>query len=424
MLKSFSAQNFRNLKIRDLQFKKINLFIGPNNSGKSNFIDAINYFSELVTSGKNRDTRYDTAFYDVIAEHGYGDVLDRNLSKPGEISMDWVISNAPNKDLHYQLKFQVGEREQFPNDFFITKELLRYNETTPAHITPQYFFDCHEEVRGKGRFKVGKKNKPLQMTTVIDVQSNETVFAQTLKMAQSSVEFRSDIFPGFIEVSDRVKGFFRGFRNYSSTDFNLGLIRQPCEPDNRKYLRPDGANFVNILYHASVEKGTDFLEGYKVFLREIVPQLEDLRIEVQSDGKRQLYLKIGGKEFKLSEMSDGTIKAMLLLVLLVSPDKMTILSLDEPELNLHPAWLQVITNWVLRSDSAEQIFISTHSPEFLDGFTADVHSGEVALFVGNLESDQTIRPLDPRRLDHYIAEGWKLGDLYRVGEQSLGGWPW
>lgn len=279
-------------------------------------------------------------------------------------------------------------------------------------------------MRGQGRFTIGKQNQPVQLTTVIDVQSNETVFAQTLKMAQSSVEFRSDIFPDFIEVSDRVKGFFRGFRNYSNTDFNLGIVRQPCDPDNRKYLRPDGANFVNILYHASVEKGTDFLDRYKVFLRDIIPQLEDLRIEVQSDGKRQLYLKIAGKEFKLSEMSDGTIKAMLLLVLLVSPDKMKILSLEEPELNLHPAWLQVITNWVLKSDAAEQIFISTHSTEFLDGFTKDVHSGEVALFVGNLESDQTIRPLDPRRLDEYIAEGWKLGDLYRVGEQSLGGWPW
>lgn len=139
MLKSFSAQNFRNLKIRDLQFKKINLFIGPNNSGKSNFIDAINYFSEVVTGEKNRNTRSDTAFYDVIAEHGYGDVLDRNLPKPGEISMDWVISNAPNKDLRYQFKFQVGERDQFPKDFFITKELLRYNESTP-HIYRRNIF--------------------------------------------------------------------------------------------------------------------------------------------------------------------------------------------------------------------------------------------------------------------------------------------
>jgi AAA15 family ATPase/GTPase len=128
--------------------------------------------------------------------------------------------------------------------------------------------------------------------------------------------------------------------------------------------------------------------------------------------------------FKLRDMSDGTIKAMLLALLLWSPKKATFLSIDEPELNIHPAWLKVIANWVLRSNSYEQIFISSHSPDFLDGFTEMFMESKVGLFVANLGKIRTINPVTPETLERLIREGWQLGDIYRVGDPILGGWPW
>ena len=40
MIKSFSCSNFRNVNVKNLRFSKINILIGPNNSGKTNFIKA------------------------------------------------------------------------------------------------------------------------------------------------------------------------------------------------------------------------------------------------------------------------------------------------------------------------------------------------------------------------------------------------
>ena len=99
------------------------------------------------------------------------------------------------------------------------------------------------------------------------------------------------------------------------------------------------------------------------------------------------------------------------------------LSIDEPELNMHPAWLKVIGSWFQRFTSADQLFVSTHSPELLDAFTEGFKSGDVALFVFGL-GEKEMRRLDPAELEDFFKKGWELGDLYRVGEPKLGGWPW
>ena len=53
MINKFSCHNFRNIQAEDLEFEKINILIGPNNSGKSNFIKALTFFSEMLRTGKD-----------------------------------------------------------------------------------------------------------------------------------------------------------------------------------------------------------------------------------------------------------------------------------------------------------------------------------------------------------------------------------
>ena len=57
--------------------------------------------------------------------------------------------------------------------------------------------------------------------------------------------------------------------------------------------------------------------------------------------------------------------------------KKSMLTIDEPENNLHPAWQKVIGNWIQTSENYEQCFISTHSPDFLDVFTEEFKHGNV-----------------------------------------------
>lgn len=52
MINKFSCKNFRNINAENLEFEKINILIGPNNSGKSNFIKALTFYSEMLIKAK------------------------------------------------------------------------------------------------------------------------------------------------------------------------------------------------------------------------------------------------------------------------------------------------------------------------------------------------------------------------------------
>lgn len=72
MLKSFSTTNYRNFENEKLFFQKINLLVGPNNSGKTNLINAISFFADIILS-----ERKNSAFVEQIDKHGWDDMLNR-----------------------------------------------------------------------------------------------------------------------------------------------------------------------------------------------------------------------------------------------------------------------------------------------------------------------------------------------------------
>lgn len=420
MLKSFSVKNFRNLNIDKLEFKRINILVGPNNSGKSNLINAISFFSDLILGDRSASQ---SSFLAQMSRHGWDDLLNKKIDKPGKVDMKWILNTDDTySDLSYRLQFQVGLPDQVPKDFFITNEQLSHAKPAEGQEEPFKFFHCHDKQLGKGQFSVRERNTNKYKKVLVNVDVYDTVFHQVSSLLDSD-EFRIEFYPNFKQTVQTVQEFFERFHTYSSTEFDLDKVREPQEIElNTRFLHRDGSNFVNVL--SDLYSKSDFLDEYTQYLRELIPSLEKLKIVNVTETKRQLRLTINGETFKLKEMSDGTIKAMLLTLLLWSPNKTTILALDEPELNLHPAWLKVISNWVLRSNSNDQIYISSHSPDFLDGFTEMFREEYVGLFVADLREKQTIKPMSPKKLESFMMEGWELGDLYRVGEPALGGWPW
>ena len=137
-----------------------------------------------------------------------------------------------------------------------------------------------------------------------------------------------------------------------------------------------------------------------------------------------MELRIDGYSFPLSEVSDGTIHLLLLLLLLNLSDhsRISLLAIDEPEMNLHPAWQKQIANEILQCRSYKQCFISTHSPDLLDEFTKGFLEGDTAVFVFDPTSKQKIRRLGGSEIISDLND-WTLGDLYRIGDPIIGGWP-
>lgn len=70
MIQNFSCKNFRNITAENLSFEKINILIGPNNSGKTNFIRAFTFLAEMLDRADEGNLR--SSFLNAVARNGWG----------------------------------------------------------------------------------------------------------------------------------------------------------------------------------------------------------------------------------------------------------------------------------------------------------------------------------------------------------------
>lgn len=89
MLNSFSCHNFRNIEADDLKFGRINLLIGPNNSGKSNFIKALTFISEMLKCAD--EGGLNTAFLNAVKRNGRERMLNFAVQKDTPIKFSLKI---------------------------------------------------------------------------------------------------------------------------------------------------------------------------------------------------------------------------------------------------------------------------------------------------------------------------------------------
>jgi predicted ATPase len=215
---------------------------------------------------------------------------------------------------------------------------------------------------------------------------------------------------------------------YNANEMDLAKIRgaNPKIGLNDIILSKSGENLPTVLDNLfnHIKYGFDFEERINNAMKEILPMSK--RIKTTREGMSlsvQWYFEGMEAPFYLDDMSDGTVRMLCWAVILYSPILPTLLVIDEPELSLHIAWMGILANWIKQAAQKTQIIISTHSPDLLDELTdcaRDVICFDKAEQKGHFQA----KKLPEAILQEKIAEGWRLGDLYRVGDDIVGGWPW
>ena len=77
LIKNFTCDGFRNITCSDLKFARINILIGPNNAGKSNFIRALSFAANMVNSQKGEST----GFLSEIKRNGWDQIANKHTNK-------------------------------------------------------------------------------------------------------------------------------------------------------------------------------------------------------------------------------------------------------------------------------------------------------------------------------------------------------
>ena len=418
MIKSFSCTNFRNVNVSNLKFSKINILIGPNNSGKTNFIRALSFCADMMNCSGNLIG--DSAFQTMVSRRGMGDIFNKySKDSSKSICMKWNIDLEEAKKVSYMLDFHSGNEMR---DFFIIKEKLdnRYKNQKEKH--PFNYFTCHEK-QGEGYISQAVNPGEVNNRIPFSIPCNDTVLRQfdRIRLENKKIYEASDRQVGLIQ---KMQEYFGKYYFYSSSQFDLVKIREPqgIQLDG-KILAKDGSNFVNVVNYYK-NQDISHIFTYLEKLKELMPSLE--LADVMAEFNKLVFkIRYDGQQFSLEDLSDGTIKAFILTMLIQIPinDGLAMLAIDGPEMNIHPAWQQIIGRWIQKSDNFKQCFISTHSPDFLDTFTEGFKRGDVSVFVFDPRENVIVRKLNYSKMAQEL-EDWELGDLYRVNDPSIGGWPW
>ncbi len=417
MIKKYTCDGFRNITCNDLEFKRINILIGPNNAGKSNFIHALSFAANMVNNQKGEST----GFLSEIKRNGWDQIADRHRLE-SSFRLAWKFELGKGRPVEYTLRANVGEKR---DDNFLLEESLDSTEVRKGLPVPYNYFRCHTPDLGKGQFSTAGLSSDKNKRIFTEVDKAETVLLQMDNLFFSKMEMFSTPFirDNIRQVLDSMRAYFKSFFSYSCAAFNIPAIRdlQEAQGDGSK-LSKDGSNFVNVFYSIT-SSDASFKDRYLRTLKRMITKCEDIRIQ-NAGGKIWMELVMDGCAFPLSEVSDGTIHLLILLLMLNLSEQnaISLLAVDEPEMNLHPAWQKLLANEILRCQGYKQCFISTHSPDFLDEFTEDFLNENVAVFVFDPSSKTAIRNLDPQELRGDLVE-WTLGDLYRIGDPAIGGWP-
>lgn len=153
-------------------------------------------------------------------------------------------------------------------------------------------------------------------------------------------------------------------------------------------------------------------------LRKLYEGVENINFSIDG-GKVLLFLEeTGDREIPATRLSDGTLRYLALLAILLHPEPPPLVAIEEPELGLHPDVIPHIAQLLVRASERTQLVITTHSRMLVEALGDDPSR----ILVCEKEDGETrIRRLDASRLAAWLKD-YSLGELWSMGE--LGGNRW
>jgi energy-coupling factor transporter ATP-binding protein EcfA2 len=389
VISRFSVRDYKNLIDVDVGLTKINLLVGPNNSGKSNFIQALTFLRDAVAAGQP-------------SAAGWHPALQRRGG--------WLDVTRRNSNAGLQLRWERADR--------IGYELsLRAGGAPPRADLESESLYC-DGLEARNSYDAGWS---IRSDDDVEATPNRSGWLSLLHGYPNGL---SALPPGLEAARAELRRWSGRVANYNLARFVPFQMTSPvAAKESDEQLAEDGTNLANVLRRQEQEH-VDGLASLRRRLQQVFPGLGRVWVADSSGSHRWVQFSIDQEKWTLGHLSDGSARMVALAALLDRPNTFDLLALDEPELNLHPAWQRIVARWVETSFAAEQVFLSTHSPEFLDGFTEGFRAGTVRLLAFNTEPGRPqVEEVPPDRFADAFDDGWTLGDVYRAGDSLLGGWP-
>ena len=389
-VKQLDIKGFRSLY--DVSWKPgdLNVVIGPNGSGKSNLLRVL----ELLS---------------VSARGGLGQQIQR------EGGMEPIVWDGSASQVSFRLETLEPKRDVERESLTYCLDLVRLGMSSAYRIE-------HELLGNYYRVETGEMEQPFKFlertpyNAVVYDEDERGLSApdESVPEEETLLSLAAGPFTSNRRIAEYQK-VLSGWRVYQ--DFQThreAPVRQPALARSETFLAPDGHNLVSVLhtlYAGSREFKRNLNDAMSVafgddFEELIFPPAADQRIQLR------VRWKSLQREQTTADLSDGTLRFLLLIAVLANPDPPALIAIDEPATGLHPSMLPIIAEYAADAALRSQVIMTTHSADFLDAFgdlppTTTVTKWEDGKTRLQIASDETLR---------YWLKEYTLGKMYRSGE--------
>ncbi|MCB1032896.1 MAG: AAA family ATPase, partial [Acidobacteria bacterium] len=198
------------------------------------------------------------------------------------------------------------------------------------------------------------------------------------------------------------------------SDFHISSARGRKEAvGESEHLSTTGENLPRVSNYLFEQHPSVFRQILDAMAKR-VPGIVSVEPRLMDDGYLTLRFKDGSFKTPFLDryVSDGTIKMFAYLVLLYDPRPHPLLCVEEPENQLYPRLMaDMAEEFRLYAQRGGQVWVSTHSPEFLNALEVE----EVCWLVKKEGVAEVRRAVDDEQIVDYMAAGDKMGFLWKQG---------
>jgi len=356
MIEYLEIEGFKSIKKLSLELKSINILIGSNGAGKSNFVS----FFKLV----------DSLYRQQLARH--------------------VLSEKADNLLYFGRK---------------TTESLRGNILffeNPDHQNA-YWFQLMQDregglfIREEGYSTFINRNDPSNKST--------TVTATDLPESKILAETGDGIL-SFVDYLSGIQLYH--FHDTSATS----RLRQACDIHDNEFVKTDGRNLPAFLYYLQERHPKLFGRLVKT-IQSIAPYIDRFILEPSRLNPNEIALRWVEKgdpnsNFGAYQFSDGTLRFIALATVLMQPNPPSVIIIDEPELGLHPQAIVKLAGLIQLAANKIQLILSTQSVSLVNCFEAE---DVITVDRNETENQSVFQRLDSEKLGDWLNEH-ALGDLW------------
>ncbi|MCK5323151.1 MAG: AAA family ATPase [Desulfobulbaceae bacterium] len=396
MLKRIKIKGYKSLIDLEVSLCPLSVLFGPNAAGKSNFLDALQLLSGIVTSRTLKEAFEPPYRGKPLESFSFGrDGIKGLLKKESasfsievDIELSESVVDIVNRQIREMKRTKASEKIEGSNknQSFVREKFLRYRievEIFPKsgilRVVDEYLAALNKqgEISRKRSPFLEKVNRRLHLR--MEGQAHPTYYECYLDHSILSMPHYPPHYPHLVAARQELASWF--FFYFEPRE----RMRASNAVKEVRHIGMMGEELASFLNTLQVLDPPQFRAVEKA-LHLVIPNVTGIKVDVNEIGEVDLKLIEGETPIPARILSEGTLRVLGLLALVGAKELPALLGFEEPENGIHPRRIRMIAdilkNRTLSGDT--QLIVTTHSPILPD--MIDDHS----LFVCRKEAEKTI----------------------------------